>query len=79
MQQKYHLEFILRVHGVTAQKIKNALAEFAEELEIADCRESKEEPKEFKINVNAEEPTVIFDICAQFGRIKSVRIDEEHH
>jgi dihydroxyacetone kinase-like predicted kinase len=75
--QKYCLEFVLHVHQHSAQTIKNSLREFGEGLEIADCKDLKDGTKNFKININTDEPTVIFDICAQFGRIKSIKINEE--
>jgi dihydroxyacetone kinase-like predicted kinase len=28
-----------------------------------------------KIKIHTQDPTIIFDICAQFGRLKSVKID----
>ena len=76
--QKYHLEFILRTKDTSSQVIKNSLAEFAEDLlEVVDFfPEPEEKSRDFKININTQEPTVIFDICSQFGRIKSVKIDE---
>jgi dihydroxyacetone kinase-like predicted kinase len=74
--QKYSLEFILHTQDASAEEIHNSLAEFAESLEIADCQGDGGRGKDFKVNINTEEPTAIFDICAQFGRIKNVRIDE---
>jgi len=75
--QRYHLEFIFTAYNTSADAIKNSLTEFGEGLEVIDCQDSTNLAKNFKIKINAEEPTVIFDVCAQFGRIKSVKIDEE--
>jgi dihydroxyacetone kinase-like predicted kinase len=74
--QRYHLDFILTAYSTSADEIKNSLTEFGEGLEVIDCQDSTTLAKNFKIKINAEGPTVIFDICAQFGRIKSVKIDE---
>lgn len=72
--QRYHLEFIFTAYNASAEAIKNSLTEFGEGLEVIDCQDSKTQAKNFKIKINAEEPTAIFDVCAQLGRIKSVKI-----
>jgi len=75
--QKYLLEFILHSHQANEKTLKNSLTEFGEDLKITDCQEAIAKGKDFRININTEDPTIIFDICSQFGRIKSVKIDEE--
>jgi dihydroxyacetone kinase-like predicted kinase len=77
MQEKYCLDFILRAYGSTPQTIKNALSEFGEHLEITEDAEGQGEARDFKIRILTEEPTLVFDVCSQFGRIKSVKINEE--
>ena len=73
---KYCLEFILNTYNTSADIIKNSLAEFAENLEITVCQDSNAKSKDYKINLDAEEPTVIFDICSQFGKIKTIKVSE---
>lgn len=75
--QKYHLEFILHTYESSAESIKNGLREFAEDLAVTECEKSSGRGEDFQITLRAEDPTVIFDICAQFGRIRSAKIDEE--
>jgi dihydroxyacetone kinase-like predicted kinase len=73
----YKLEFILHIYSVSAKTLKSSLAEFGDDLEITDfCQEAGAKGRDFKININTEEPTVIFDICSQFGRIKSIKVNE---
>jgi dihydroxyacetone kinase-like predicted kinase len=74
--QRYKLEFILHTYNTTLQKVKNSLAEFGESLEIVDTRDSLEKGDNFKVHINTEDPTLIFDVCAQFGRIRSVKVSE---
>lgn len=74
---KFFLEFIITTYNASKDSIKNSLREFAEGLEIHDCLDSDASGRDFKINLNTEDPTVIFDICSQFGRIKSVKVNEE--
>lgn len=68
---RYNIEFILSARRITAEEIKNYLAEFVDKIEVSVCGEA-----EFKVSLRALDPTIIFDTCAQFGRIKSVKIDE---
>lgn len=60
----------------TIENLKNAVTEFGEEFRICEYIDSAAAGKNFKIYICAEDPTVIFDICAQFGRLKSVKIEE---
>lgn len=74
----YSMEFILHTgENESLSKVKNYLVEWAQGLEITECSQNNCAPgKEFKICLRAQDPTIIFDTCAQFGRIKSVKIDE---
>lgn len=73
--QKYKLEFILHAYNISMQAVKNSLAEFGDSLEISDSSGSAEKGSNFKISMNTEDPVLVFDICSQFGRIRSVKID----
>ncbi len=75
--QKYFLEFIITTYNISEDAIKNSLTEFAEYLEIHNCEVTKGAGRDFKINVNTEDPTMIFDICSQFGRIKAIKVNEQ--
>ena len=76
---KYRLEFILNISDTsTKEHIKNSLVEFAEDIEISLLTpDNTARTYDLKIQMLTDEPTVIFDTCAQFGKIKSVKIDEE--
>ncbi len=41
-------------------------------------RGENEKAESFKVNIRTQDPTVIFDTCAQIGKIKLVKIDERH-
>jgi len=73
---KYSLEFILHAGDVSAQTLKNSLTEFCDELHILDAPAETGAGKYFAMKLCAEDPTLIFDICSQFGRIKSVKVEE---
>lgn len=72
--QKYNLEFILNIQNASEETIRESISELGEALEISDCRDNPDKGRNFKINIQTEDPTVIFDTCAQFGRIRSVKI-----
>ena len=70
---KYHLEFIINGQDLTAGQLIECLGGYAEGLEIT---ENKEVPGSFRVSLSAVEPTIIFDTCAQFGRLKSIKVSE---
>ena len=74
---KYRLEFILHAYDLTASVLEQRLREFGEDLEIFELSaDNPEKGKNFRIHICSEDPTIIFDACAEFGRLKSVKIDE---
>jgi len=76
--QKYHLEFILNTQSTSLDIIKNSILEFGEGLQIQQLpQDDGGQTCNLRIHIFTEDPTIIFDTCAQFGRIKSVKIDEE--
>lgn len=91
MIPNYKLEFILHTHSATNESIKSSLSEFGENLVVSECNEpdrlenhglasfgqSHSKGNNFTINLITQDPTVIFDICAQIGRIRQIKINEE--
>lgn len=77
LSQRYKLEFTLHVYNTSVQAVKNALAEFGNEFNIQESLSKQEKGSNFIVNMSTEDPTLVFDICSQFGRIRSVKIDEE--
>ncbi len=77
MIQIFNLQFILHAHNLSLEKIKSSLAEFGKVIEVADCQDALGESRNYRINLETEEPTLVFDVCSQFGRIKSMKINEE--
>ena len=73
--QKYHLEFVLHAPNASLKAIQGSLGEFGENLEITVAEE--QQAGDFRVNLDAEEPTLVFDVCSQFGRISSARIEEK--
>jgi len=73
----YCLEFILNTYDTTPKMLEEAMRDLGEGLEITAADEiSDTQAKNFIIRIQTHEPTIIFDACAQFGRIKSIKIDE---
>ncbi len=76
---RYSLEFILSTHETTPDAIKKSLLEFGENLEVFSVPQNDaERGSHFKVQILTRDPTAVFDICAQFGRLKSIRIDEQN-
>lgn len=75
--QRYKLEFILHTYNASLQMIKNSLAEFGESLEIVESQDSAQNGDNYNIRMKTEDPTIVFDLCAQFGRIRSIKVTEE--
>ena len=75
---RYLLEFTLNVHGITAETVRNSILEFGEALEVARSAPGDNKEQDLKVSIATEDPTIIFDVCAQFGRIRSVRVTEEN-
>ncbi len=76
---KYFLEFTLDMQAASIDTLKNSIIEFGEGLEILPLpQDDALKVKGFKICIHTEDPTIIFDTCAQFGRLKSIKIDEKH-
>ncbi len=77
--RKYFLEFILDMQAASVDTLKNSIIEFGESLEILPLpQDNCQKSRDFKICIQTEDPTIIFDTCAQFGRLKSIKIDERH-
>jgi dihydroxyacetone kinase-like predicted kinase len=73
----YHLEFILNTQSATPESIKSLLTGLTEAVDIFPLLEDKHgHGKNFKIQVKTKEPELIFDVCSQFGRLKSVKVSE---
>lgn len=73
---KYRLEFVLHIQDASPKTVESSLSEFAEDIEITDDQGPNSKGKNLKVHLDTEDPTTIFDICAQFGRIKTVKINE---
>ena len=74
--QKFVMEFILHAHVSSQAAIKSSLSEFAEKVEVGEPANPGGTSSDFQVNIITEDPTLIFDTCSQFGRIKSAKINE---
>lgn len=76
-QPVYKLGFILHTYNTDLEAVKNSLAEFGECLEISEVLDPAQKGNNFKVSLNTQDPTLVFDVCAQFGRIRSIKVEEE--
>lgn len=66
------------MYGDYAEAFKKALAPYADSLEIDPMpRADADRLRHYKVQILAIDPTIIFDMCAEYGRIKAVKIDEQ--
>lgn len=77
MITKYALEFILHATDSSLKIIKSSLAEFGNEL-VVSVDLGQPESCNYKVNMITEDPTLVFDLCAQLGRIRSVKVHESY-
>ena len=75
MSTKYALEFILHAKDSSPKIIKSALAEFGSDLVVGDCQKQGESYN-YEVSMTTEDPTLVFDLCSQLGRIRSVKVNE---
>lgn len=75
MITKYELEFILHAKDSSPKKIKSSLAEFGNNLAVSLVEDDKA-GCDYKVNMSTEDATLVFDLCAQLGRIRSVKVHE---
>jgi hypothetical protein len=75
--QKFALEFVLNTREITSDILKESLLEFGEDIEVI-CmpQDSTGRGNNFKVQMNTIDPTLVFDACAQIGRLKAVKIQE---
>jgi len=73
--QKYNLEFVLSAQELSAEEIARLLHDLGEGLEIMPLPQcDTERSRNFKVHLTTQDPETVFDACAEFGRIKSVKI-----
>ncbi|MFA5092584.1 MAG: hypothetical protein WC543_01390 [Candidatus Omnitrophota bacterium] len=77
MITNYTLEFILHAKNCSVKVIKTSLEEFGDHLVISQNLEENESCN-YNVRMVTEDPTLVFDLCAQFGRIRSVKVHENH-
>ncbi|MDD5120420.1 MAG: hypothetical protein PHR84_03830 [Candidatus Omnitrophica bacterium] len=75
MITKFELEFTLHAKDSSPELIKSSLAEFGNQLVVSHIQ-GEEENDNYKVNMVTEDPTLVFDLCSQLGRIRSVKVKE---
>lgn len=75
MITKYALEFVLHAKDSSPKIIKNALAEFGDDLVVVDCQNPAESCN-YQVSMTTLDPVLVFDLCSQLGRIRSVKVND---
>ena len=74
---KYRVEFIIQAYNSSLAALKTALEALGSDLTLEQLEDSNGKAGMARISIRTDEPQLIFDTCAEFGRLKSVKIDEE--
>jgi len=77
MTTKYLLEFVLHAKNSSPKMIKNTLAEFGSDLYVSECHPASESCN-YDVHITTEDPTLVFDLCSQLGRIRSIKVHQGH-
>jgi dihydroxyacetone kinase-like predicted kinase len=72
----YSLEFILNAPSSSTEAIRRSLLQAGEHAKVSRAQEEAQKEGVFQVHVQTKDPTLIFDICSQFGRISSIKIEE---
>ncbi len=74
-ERSYSLNFFLQAQNSDADLIRNALLEVGEDITVT-SDDTAPDAGTFQVQMRTREPTLVFDVCGQLGRITSVRVDE---
>ncbi len=75
--RKFRMKFVLGGGCVSEDILRRALEGIGEDIELSLHKETNV-PGESGIHVSlgTDDPELIFDICSQYGRIRSAKIEE---
>lgn len=74
-QNIYSVELILSGQGITTETIENQLRDLGRDIQI-NRQDDIENIDSFKIQINTEQPEIVFDTCSLFGRLSNIKVDE---
>lgn len=75
MIPRYTLEFILHSKNSSPKLIKSSLEEFGGDLTVHQCQKEGG-ACDYQVKMTTEDPTLVFDLCSQIGRIRSIKVHE---
>lgn len=75
-QNKYNVEFTMHIYDSSSDELKDCLAGLCADLSLDEGEENNGKGKIIKIHLRTDDPHLVFDTCSQFGRLKSVKIEE---
>ena len=75
MTARYALEFILHSKNSSPKTIKSSLEEFGSALTVSQSHQQAQ-ACDYNVNMTTDDPTLVFDLCSQMGRIRSIKVHE---
>jgi len=76
-QDRYKVEFTMQIYDASLETLGGSLAGLCDDLNLEQIGEAGGKSRIIKICLYTNNPHLIFDTCSEFGRLKSVKIDEE--
>ena len=73
----YHLEFVLQTKDARPEHLRSSLKGLVDVLDILPLEDTHGQGNNYKVQVKTKEPELVFDVCSEYGRLKSVKIEEE--
>jgi dihydroxyacetone kinase-like predicted kinase len=72
---KFSVEFTINVYGTPVQVLKDSLVGLGNDFNLQE-KEENGRGSIIKIHIHTNDPYLVFDTCSQFGRLKSVKVEE---
>jgi len=78
-QNNYSVELTINICDASVDALKDSLLALGDDLnlnEIGQANAKARTVKTVKVHIRTVDPQLVFDACSQFGRLKSVKINE---
>ena len=66
----------MNIYGASFEELRDCLTNLGDELNLDEIEDTNGKGRSIKIHIHTNDPHCVFDACSQFGRLKSVRVEE---
>jgi dihydroxyacetone kinase-like predicted kinase len=67
---RYQLDFLVHKTGISAEYLKDMIAEFGQDLDI------QQEQDSVRVRIRTDDPELVLDLCGQVGKLDKIKVDE---